>query len=216
MTLLRLDASIRTEGSYRRRLADVVEREWLSAHPGAEVTRRDLGVDPIPSTAWPLAVGAMGRVADELTDAERDAVGLATRLTDELVGADSLLLAVPLYNWGVSQHVKAWVDLVMTDPRAGTGPAMALAGRSAVLVTVRGGGYSPGTPRHGWDHATDWMRRILADVWQLDLDLVETELTLAEHRPYLAQFVDLSRQLHAKAEIEAARLGGLLGGRRAG
>ncbi|GAA1905403.1 hypothetical protein GCM10009773_36540 [Williamsia serinedens] len=29
----------------------------------------------------------------------------------------------------------------------------------------------------GWDRATGWMRRILADVWDLDLDIVETCMT---------------------------------------
>lgn len=39
-----------------------------------------------------------------------------------------------------------------------------LAGKPAVLAIVRGGNYSAGTPREGWDHATSWLRRILADV----------------------------------------------------
>jgi len=44
-------------------------------------------------------------------------------LTDELIAADALLFAVPLYNFGVSQHFKTWVDMVVTDWRmaAGTG-----------------------------------------------------------------------------------------------
>ena len=38
------------------------------------------------------------------------AVALAATLTDELAAADALLFAVPLYNFGVSQHFKTWVD----------------------------------------------------------------------------------------------------------
>ena len=33
MSLFRLDASIRTEGSHSRELADIVEAEWRAAHP---------------------------------------------------------------------------------------------------------------------------------------------------------------------------------------
>jgi FMN-dependent NADH-azoreductase len=39
-----------------------------------------------------------------------------------------------------------------------------LVGKAAVLVTVHGGNYRPGSPREGWGHATGWMRRILGDV----------------------------------------------------
>ena len=40
MTLFRLDASIRVEGSASREIADIVEQEWLAAHPGDRVERR--------------------------------------------------------------------------------------------------------------------------------------------------------------------------------
>ena len=34
MSLYRLDASIRVEGSHSRAIADIVEQEWRNAHPG--------------------------------------------------------------------------------------------------------------------------------------------------------------------------------------
>src|SRR5580700_2845645 len=156
MSLFRLDASIRVEGSHGRAIADIVEQEWRNAHPGEPVIRRHAGVDPIPATAWATAVYA-GRAPEESrTDEQQAALALAASLTDELVAADALLFAVPLYNFGVSQHFKTWVDMVITDPRMAAGTQPVLAGKPAVLVTVRGGNYRPGTPREGWDHATGW------------------------------------------------------------
>jgi FMN-dependent NADH-azoreductase len=70
-----------------------------------------------------------------------------------------------------------------------------------------GGNYRPGTPREGWDHATGWMRRILADVWQLDLSVVETEFTLVGVNPALDQFKGLAHQLRQDAEEQARRHG---------
>ena len=58
MTLFRLDASIRVDGSASREIADIVEQEWLAAHPGDRVVRRHLGVDPLPSDAWAHSVAA--------------------------------------------------------------------------------------------------------------------------------------------------------------
>lgn len=59
MTLFRLDASIRVQGSASREIADIVVDEWLAAHPGDRVERRHIGVDVLPADAWAHAVIAM-------------------------------------------------------------------------------------------------------------------------------------------------------------
>jgi FMN-dependent NADH-azoreductase len=207
MSLFRLDASIRVEGSHSREIADIVEQEWRSAHPNAPVTTRHIGVEPIPATAWATAVTAPYTPADQQSPEQRHAVALAAEATDQLLDADALLFAVPLYNFGVSQHFKTWADLVVTDPRMAPGITPALRGKPAVLVTVRGGGYGPGTPREGWDHSTAWLRRWLADVWELDLKVVESELTLAEVKPEMASLRELAAEIRAAAERTAREHG---------
>ena len=193
--LYRLDSSIRVEGSHSRAIADLVEQEWRRAHPKEPIIRRHIGVDPIPATAWATAVFA-SRAPEECRSKQQNAaLAHAATLTDELVTADAVLFAVPLYNFGVSQHFKAWVDMVIADPRMAAGAEPMLAGKPAVLVTARGGSYRPGTPREGWDHATGWMQRILADVWQLDLKTVEAEFTLVGVNPAFDQFKDLTHFL---------------------
>jgi len=174
-------------------------------------SRCHVGADPVPATAWANAVYASYTPEESRTDEQQAAVALAATLTDELIAADALLFAVPLYNFGVSQHFKAWVDMVITDPRMAAGTQPILAGKPAVLVTVRGGNYRVGTPREGWDHATGWMRRILADVWHLDLKVVQAEFTLVGVNPALDQFTNLARQLRQEAEAQARRHGRKLG-----
>jgi FMN-dependent NADH-azoreductase len=214
MSLFRLDASIRTEGSTSRALGDVVEAEWTAAHPDAAITRRHIGVDPIPATAWADAVAASMTPEADRTPQQVAAVELAATLADELIGADTLLFAVPLYNFGVSQHFKAYVDLLITDPRLAPGAPDALADKPAVLVTVQGGNYAAGTPREGWDHATSWMRRILEDVWKLDLEVVTRAFTLVGVNPALDQFTDIADELRDLAERNAADSGRKLAARR--
>ena len=212
MSLYRLDASIRVEGSHSRALADIVEQEWRSAHPTVPVVRRHLGIEPVPATAWGTAVLAGQTPTGERSPEQRAALAMAASEADQLVGVDAALFAVPLYNFGVSQHFKTWVDLIVTDPRMGAGVAPATAGTPAVLVTVRGGSYAAGTPRQGWDHATAWMRRILADVWQFDLRVVEQEFTLVGVNPALDEFKELAVELRQKAEQTARTHGRALAG----
>lgn len=213
MTLFRLDASILPATSASRELGDLVEAEWLAAHPSSDVMRRDIAADPVPATAWRDAVTAGFTPAEQQTDGQRHAIALREQLADELIGADALLFTVPLYNYGVSQHVKTWFDLAYTDPRIDP-QGTALRGKPATLVTVLGGNYEPGSPKEGWDHSTGWLRRVFADVWGLDLTVVHRPFTLVGVNPALDAFTEAAAELRANAERDAVSAGRALAASR--
>ncbi|MHC3001265.1 FMN-dependent NADH-azoreductase [Gordonia sp. GN26] len=206
MSLFRLDASIFPSTSASRALGELVEREWTSAHSDSTVIRRDLSTDPVPATAWRDAVIAGTVPPADRDDPQREAVALAAEIADEVIGAEALLLTVPLYNFGVSQHFKTWYDLTVTDPRIGVDPAE-LRGKPAVLVTTQGGNYDPGTPKEGWDHSTPWLRRVLEDVWGLDLRVVKRQFTLVGVNPALDAFTEVAAELELEAEENARAAG---------
>ena len=213
MSLFRLDASILPTTSASRSLADLVETEWTNSHPDSTVTRRALAEDPVPATAWADAVTAGFVEEEQRSQQQKQARALAARFANELIDADALLFAVPLYNYGVSQHFKTWFDLSYTDPRidpSGT----ALNGKPATLVTVLGGNYGPGSPKEGWDHSTDWLRRVLEDVWGLDLRVVQRPLTLVGVNPAMDAFADAAREMKDEAEKSARVYGQELAARR--
>lgn len=202
MSLFRLDASILPATSASRSLADLVEAEWTASHPDSIVTRRDLAADPVPATVWADAVTSKFVAEDQRSEQQNSARALAATFADELIGADALLFAVPLYNYGVSQHFKTWFDLAYTDPRIDP-EGTALNGKPATLVTVLGGNYAPGTPKEGWDHSTGWLRRVLEDVWGLDLRVVQRPFTLVGVNPAMDAFKDVASELKDEAEKSA-------------
>lgn len=205
-SIFRLDSSIRVTGSVSRAVADTLVDSIAAELGDATVVARDVAADPVPSDLWSTAALAGFTPEEQWSPEQRDARASAAALADEVVDADVVVIAAPLYNFGVSQHLKTWVDTLITDPRFAPGTET-VKGKPAFLVVTRGGGYGEGTPRAGWDHGTAWIRRILADVWQLDLDIIETELTLAEVTPQMAELRDLARQQLAESH-EAARTSG--------
>ena len=205
-TIFRLDASIRQDGSVTRAVADTIESTIAEELGDATVVRRDIGANPLDGAVWANAAFAGYTPEEDRTPEQVAAVRAAATLADEVVSADALIFAVPMYNFGVSQHFKTWYDIATTDPRLTLGQSE-IVGKPAFLVTARGGGYGAGTPREGWDHATGWMRRVLEDVWGLDLDVIETELTLAEVSPQMAGLRDLAREQLAESH-ETARQSG--------
>jgi FMN-dependent NADH-azoreductase len=200
MAVLRIDASIQGPHSASSELADLAEAEWTATRPGTTFVRRHLGADPLPSDAWAAAIHGGFTPEDQRTDAQRAAIALAGQLAAELRDADAAILALPLYNWGISQHVKTWFDLAIAGGAQGE---RLLDGKPAIVLTTRGGGYSPGTPREGWDHNTAYLQRIVGDVWGADVTLIERELTLAGVNPAMDPFLETAA-LMKKAAHEAA------------
>lgn len=204
MTLLRIDSSIQGPASASSALADLVLAEFTAAHPDETVVRRHLAEQPLPADAWPHVIAANFTPEAERNEAQRASLELAQTLARELTEADAAVLALPLYNFGVSQHVKAWIDLAIAGAPNGT---RLLDGTPVVLVTTRGGAYGEGTPRHGWDHNTDFVRRILTDIWGADLTVVEREFTLVGVNPALDEFTEMASMMRKGAE-EAATVAG--------
>jgi FMN-dependent NADH-azoreductase len=204
MSLYRLDASINPATSHSRALADLVEAEWTREHPDSTITRRDIGTDPLPSTTWRTLV-LSGMTADaDLTEEQREARRLATTLADELIDADAVLLAIPLYNWGVAAHVKSWYDITYTDARIKSG---ALAGKPVVLASVLGGDYRPESGKAGWDHSTPWLRHVIENIWRADLLVVQRQLTLVGVNPAMDALADDAAEVHAAAQKLAVEHG---------
>ncbi len=97
--ILRIDSSIKADASVSRRLTDRVMARLLAAHPGAGVTVRDLsGGVPAIDGAW---IGAVYTPA-EARDADQARIAAySDTLLAEVRAADILVIALPVYNFGV-------------------------------------------------------------------------------------------------------------------
>lgn len=203
MQLFRLDSSIRTEGSMSRALADTAELAWLAENKDGTVIRRDLGAHPLITDAW----GSVARSVVQQTPAPTEGLALIHVLGEELLTSDAFLFAVPMYNWSVPAQVKQWIDLMIAHPRIGVHGDQPLAGKPAILALSRGGGYGPGSPKEGWDYATPYLRRVLGEVFHLDVHVAEAELTHAFWNPDMASLRGLAEQSMNQGHERAAEYG---------
>jgi FMN-dependent NADH-azoreductase len=204
--LLHIDASIQGERSISRLLSARAAARWRDANPAGTVTYRDLAADPLPHLG---PAGALARaVPPEEHDAEQAASwAISTELAGEAVAADTILLGLPVYNFGAPSTVKSWVDHLIapgltTDPATGDG---LLGGRELIVLEARGGGYGEGTPREGWDHAQTWLPHGLA-LSGLEPRFIVAELTLADVNPAMADLRDLAAASLKAAEAEVDAL----------
>src|ERR1700686_5187149 len=198
--LLHIDSSIRGDASVSRKLSARAAAVWRAAHPGGTVTYRDLGRDPLPHLD---AAGGLARILprDQHPAAHAESWALTELLINEIKEADTILLGLPLYNFGAPSSVKSWVDHLIApglsiDPET---RAPLLGGREFVVLASRGGGYAEGTPRHGWDHAEPWLPHAIS-LTGLEPRFITAELTLARTNPAMAKLIPLAEQSLAEAE----------------
>jgi FMN-dependent NADH-azoreductase len=175
--LLHLDSSLRTEGSRSRKLSAHFADRWRTDNPDGIVTYRDLAADPVPHLD-DVAFFAQFVPEPDRTPEQAAALALGTQLIDEVLAADTVLIGLPLYNFGPPSTFKAWFDRIVSGRTAGK-----LGDKEFVVVTARGGGYGPGTPREGWDHREPWLRHALTSLGVEDAIFINTELTLARESP---------------------------------
>lgn len=106
-TLLRIDSSSRSQGSWSRRLGDELEARLA---PSRTIVR-DLVQLPIPHISEATVSAFFADPTVTLPD--QAALSLSDALLDEIAAADDILITVPMYNFGVPSGLKAWVDQIV-------------------------------------------------------------------------------------------------------
>jgi FMN-dependent NADH-azoreductase len=204
--LLHIDSSIQGERSISRLLSARAAARWRDANPEGTVTYRDLATDPLPHLG-PAGAEARFVPADQHNPEQAASWALSTDLIGEVTAADTVLLGLPLYNFGPPSTVKSWVDHLIApglsiDTATGDG---LLAGREMIVLAARGGGYAEGTPREGWDHAQPWLPHGVA-LTGLEPRFITAELTLADVNPAMADLRELAAASLKAAEAEVDAL----------
>ena len=167
--VLRIDTSARREGSITRQLADRV----IDKLAPEQVVTRDLAA-PLPAVdeAW---IGANFTPAGDRSAEQIAALSLSDTLIDEVRAADTLVIGLPIYNFGAPVGFKTWIDLVaragVTFKYSEEGPKGLLTGKRAILV-VASGGTEAGSEI---DFASTYARHVLGFIGITDVEVVTAD-----------------------------------------
>jgi FMN-dependent NADH-azoreductase len=105
----------------------------------------------------------------------KEAARQSNQLTDELLGSDFLVMATPMWNFGIPSALKAWIDLVVRPGRTfrySDGGVLGLT--KDILVLASGGVFTEG-PWRPWDFVEPYLRQILGFIGIVDVQTVRVE-----------------------------------------
>ena len=117
----------------------------LSATSEVKVVERDLAKQALTHltqeemTAWMTP-------ANERSNEQVKLTNISDSLIEELTTSDTIVIAMPMYNFGVPSTFKAWVDRVaragITFRYSENGPVGLLKNKKVLIVAARGGIYA--------------------------------------------------------------------------
>ena len=206
MTILQIKSSLFSNGGQSSQLADEYVARQVATDPDTDVIVRDLAADPVPHLTAERFQSFLAK-PESRTAAQREVARFSDALIDELRAADTIVIGLPMYNFGLPSTLKAYFDHVA---RAGetfryteTGPVGLLTGKRAIVFATRGGLYA-GTPL---DTQTPYLKTFLGFLGITDVDFVYAEELArgdAKKQVALATARIASQRLDIAARADAA------------
>ncbi len=175
--ILFVESSPRGAQSASRTLAGKVRARLEAQYPEATIIERDLVKDRLPHLDEPT-LKAMTTHDPVEAESLKGALRRSDQLTEELLSSDLLVIASPMWNFGIPSSLKAWIDHVVragkTFKYAGAGVEGLAKGKKAILVLASGGVFSEG-PWKPWDTVEPYLRQILGFIGIDDVQTVRAE-----------------------------------------
>lgn len=184
--ILIVEVSPRGAESASRAVSETLTSRLAAEHPEARIVRRDLATELMPHLDFDTLRAIASRNPEDAIRFKASG-GLSDELTDELLGSDLLVIATPMWNFGIPSVLKAWIDLVVRPGRtfqyAASGVEGLAKGTKAILVLSSGGMFSEG-PWAEWDFVEPYLRRILGFIGIDEVQTIRAQgLNLEEFAP---------------------------------
>ncbi|MBT6096289.1 MAG: FMN-dependent NADH-azoreductase [Rhodospirillaceae bacterium] len=177
-SILAVTSSPKSEGSVSNALVDRFTQNWSDITVNAEITRRDVGANPLPHLDE-ATIGAIYTPDDARSDAQRDLLALSDAVVEELEAADVIVIGAPMHNFAITSALKTWIDHAARVGRTfrytAEGPEGQLKGKKVFVLTARGGNYGEGSPAQAMDHQTPYLKTVLGFLGLTDVTFIHAE-----------------------------------------
>lgn len=171
--VLVLNASLNNENGNSALLAKRFT-DLLAQETSVKLIERNLQQDNL-SHLSSEEMAAWMTPAPERTDAQNDLATISDNLIEEVKASDTLVIGLPMYNFGIPSTFKTWIDRIaragVTFKYTDTGPVGLLDGKKVVVLAARGGMYA-GTPK---DTQSQYVKDFFAFIGITDVTFVYAE-----------------------------------------
>jgi len=179
--LLHITVSPSGENSTSKKLAAAFLAKFATIHPTVEIRTKDLSTDPIPHLDGE-AIFAGYTPEDQRSASMVEKEKLRQELIAEIVGAEAILIATPMWNWNMPSVLKAYIDQLIYPGKFDT-ISKSLAGKTVTALVACGGAYGEGSFHPEYDFLTRYIRTVFGNLGSSDVEVIRAEYCLAGVAP---------------------------------
>lgn len=177
--ILHIDSSPRGDRSFSRKFSGEFISAWKNAHPQDTVTYRDIGHNTIPHIDE-VSIAAAFTPPEARTPELAQVIEFSDTLVDEFLAADRYVFGIPMYNFNVPSTFKAYIDQIVRVGRTFAvtkegGFKGLVEGKKMLIITARGGNFSPGSPAAPYDYQEPYLKAIFGFIGITDITFINVE-----------------------------------------
>ena len=177
--ILNIVSSANGKASLSRKLSDVIIEKLVSTYPGSSVYTHDLALKPYPHLEE-VHITSFYTPEEVRTEENKQALKNSDQAIKEVMEADIIVIAAPLYNFSVPSTLKAWIDHIVrggvTFKYTNGLPEGLVLNKKVYLSISSGGVYSEG-PMKAYDFSEPYLRAVLGFIGMKDLEVFRVEGT---------------------------------------
>jgi FMN-dependent NADH-azoreductase len=213
MHLLHIIATPRSHESNTIRVSNALIEELYLKYADLTVTVLDLFRADLPAIAGANIESKYKLMTGQALDTYHQSCWDAIDATcKQFLEADAYVITTPMWNLGVPYVLKYYIDAIVQPGylfrynASGVAEGL-LTDKKMVVVTSRGGDYSPGSPLHAFDFLEPYLRAIFGFVGVTDLHFINAhgmDISAAGRRVSLLAAIAEARALAANSHWPAA------------
>jgi len=202
--LLHIIATPRGEDSRTLKVAEAFFEGLENNDPDCRVDTLDVTKENLP----PMTVKAVNGkyvllggkdLPEDLKPAWKDII----KHIERFLSADGYVISSPMWNFGIPYYLKHYVDVILQPGYlfryTEKGPEGLVKNKKMVVITSRGGDYSPDSPSHAYDFQEPYLKAVFGLAGITDMTFVNSQPMDALGPEVQKQKIEAARELARKA-----------------
>lgn len=178
--LLHIVATPRGEDSRTLKVSQAFLQTFARKNPDCKIDELNVATENLPGLSLKMISGKYVLLGGkELDDKLKEAWRPIERQIERFLSAEGFLISVPMWNFSIPYPLKHYIDLII-QPKylfryTDKGVEGLAKNKKMIIITSRGGDYSPGSPYNSYDFQEPYLRAVFGFVGISDIAFINAQ-----------------------------------------
>jgi len=205
--LLHIIATPRGESSRTLKVSNTFLNQLKKKYPDCEIDTLNVFTENLPNLTVKSIDGKYTLLTGkELTEEHKTAWKDIIAHIERFLSADVYLISTPMWNFSIPYRLKQYIDIIVQPKYLFKYTEKGVEGlaknKKMIIITSRGGDYSPGSPSQAYDHQQPYLITIFGFVGITDIKFINAQPTDALGPEVQKEKIELAKAVAIKVANE--------------